>query len=147
MAKPEVVFFVYSEGAMGQTLPPPIEGYEPVPRLNLMGVLCMLRPYFVPGQFSFAVSLGLRNVDFTQPHRVRFVFRHENKVIVDTDYQPVVIEHKQQTLPVEEAHIMTSITFANVILETEGLYHTDVYFDGELLGAFPIPVRKAAKSE
>ena len=42
---------------------------------QLTGPLIVLRPKFIPSEYSFSVTVGINNIDLTQDNSLRIVFR------------------------------------------------------------------------
>ncbi len=143
---PEVLFFVYAENGQPSVSQPAADGYEPGVKLNLFGVQSMFRPLFVPCQFTFYIATTIRGVDFAQDHRLRLVFRRDDRIIVDGGEAVLQKPDKKAVLPLDERQYMFHAAFTNVVIEDEGWYQTDLFFDGELLGSYPVAFRKAVKN-
>lgn len=142
----ELIFLVHSEMAIQEQAMPVMEGYKPGRRVNIGGVQAMFRPLFIPCQFSFAITLGIRGVDFNQSHLLRFVFRDpKGNVVVDSGNNPNPPIQEEMELPLNEANAIISAQFQNVPLLSEGFYKTEIYLDGEMLGGQSIPVRVMKK--
>lgn len=113
--------------------------------INAIGVLSALTPEFVPGTFSFSIIFSVLDIDVTGNNTVRIVFSKsgENSALVDSgiiSLTPMDGADKVG-LPNEYKGLNMSMDLRNVIFEEEGIYHTEVYFNNQLLGDKPIYVK------
>ncbi|MFB9859611.1 DUF6941 family protein [Salinicoccus siamensis] len=114
-------------------------------KLNIVNPLNVFRPAFVPGMFSFSVVIGIIGLDVTQgKHTLRIKFYGEDQKetpLIDTGYVPLEdVPTGPLSLPSELRGMMGSMDFRNVVMKSEGVYITEVFVDGDLLGEFPIHV-------
>ena len=108
-----------------------------------MGILGILNPAFIPGQFSFAIIVGVRNVDAREPHRVQVQFLDpDGNAVLDTGTTTLPASDEPARLPREYAHVILGLQAMNVMLSSEGLYRTRVMWDDEPLEGNVIPVIK-----
>lgn len=96
-----------------------------------------------PGRFSFSIVYSIVGFNPNEDHDGYVIF---------SDPQGVpILETEKYTLPKEDntmgdagGNLLSGITmaveFGNVLLENEGLFKTELIFDGEKLGEFYIPV-------
>ncbi|WHY01352.1 hypothetical protein [Neobacillus sp. DY30] len=99
-----------------------------------------------PGRFSFSVVYSIVGFD---PNK-----DHDGYVIFSDPKGLPILETEKYKLPVEENHdnvvgdvagnllsgVTMAVEFGNLLLENEGLFKTELIFDGEKLGEFYIPV-------
>lgn len=144
---PKIAYFVYSEGVSSE----PVKGAAGLAngqRLVIHGALAILRPAYIPGQFSFYVNVAFRGMNLTEPHSLRLEFGYEDNILAETPILPIVLNDSiEVSLPQEEAHVLTSVAFTNVIIAKPGWYWTKVYFDGGFLGKYEIPAREAKRDD
>lgn len=141
---PHVSTFMYAEGSMSETTP------QNQQRLHVVSPLHIFVPMFVPGTFSFCVVFGILDINTDKDHILRITFSNPNKdepPLIDTGdmHLPRVNDPNAQELPQEMRGIMTNISFQNVVLRYEGIYESEVFFDGDSLGIFPIQVKGKEK--
>lgn len=110
------------------------------PKTSLNGPLAALRPVFIPGMFSFSIFMSMEDVELETSHRFKIIFKHEEtgEVIIDTGDGEIPSQNVEGNLPKEIRGIMLNMDFRNVILRNEGYYVSEIYFDGEPIGEFPI---------
>ena len=135
--KTKITTFVYCLGTTnmeGQNAP-----------LNAMGILPLLNPEFIPSTFSFSIIVGLRGIDETCNHTMDIVFRNPNgEALVEAKNIVISAEHWREGdkgLPEEYNGVMLGMDLRNVIMKSEGIYYTEVSFDGEKLGDYDIYVK------
>jgi hypothetical protein len=115
-------------------------------KLNVSGPLHVFTPAFVPGMFSFSVVIGIMGIDLTQrSHKLRIIMTGPNKELDPVINTQDIDMFKQDgevvySLPPEYRGLFINIDFRNVVFREEGLYNTEIYLDGELLGNSEVPV-------
>ena len=128
---PIVSLFVYSDSAQPQPTP---QGNQ----LHIMNPQHILRPKFIPGQFSFAITFGILDFDISLPHSLRYTFSSpEGAKLIDTAESiqlPPFVNELMNDLPTDMQGFLTSLDFKNVVFETEGEYKSEIFIDGVSLG-------------
>lgn len=113
--------------------------------MNAMGVVSVLTPEFIPGTFSFSIVFSILGVDKVyETNKIRVVFEDmEGNKLVDTgDIElPPKPEGDDFILPVDYQGLDMSMDFRNVIFEKEGLYKTQIIWNGQSLGDCRIYVK------
>lgn len=113
--------------------------------INAMGVLSAITPEFVPGTFSFSIIFSVLDIDISKSNKIKVVFaNYEKHSIIDTGEIQLPIMPNQSSdvdLPNEYKGLNMSMDFRNAVLEKEGIYYTQIYFNNELLGENPIYVK------
>jgi len=135
---PKVSVFMYSESAQPEPTP---QGNK----LRVMNPQHILRPMFIPGQFSFAITFGILDFDVSLSHIIKYIFSSpDGTVLVDTADSiqlPPIDNPALNDLPTDMRGFLTSLDFKNVVFSTEGEYKSDIFFDGLLLDSFRIKVK------
>lgn len=135
--KTKVTTFIYCLGTTN------MEGKDAP--LNAMGVLPMLTPEYIPSTFSFSIVVGLRGIDETQNHTMSIVFKApDGTPLVEAKNILISVEQWKagdKSLPKEYNGIMLGMDLRNVVMKDEGVYNTEVSFDGEKLGDYDIYVK------
>ena len=105
--------------------------------INAMGVMSALTPEFVPGTFSFSIIFTVLDVNMSENNVIRIIFSKdgEENNLVDSGIIaiPPMPNADDVSLPNEYKGLDMSMDFRNVIFETEGLYNTAIFFNGQLL--------------
>ena len=113
--------------------------------INAMGVLPILSPEFIPSTFSFSIVVGITGIDDSCSHSIDIIFKDSNgDRLVEAVGVPIPAEQLQAddtTLPKEYRGLMLGLDLRNVIIRHEGVYYTEVSFDGKKLGEFDIYAR------
>lgn len=102
--------------------------------------LQQLEPIAIPGNYSFAISCSITGFDVDKVNTVQILFQDFNKQIL---YDSGVVEF-QVPVNQQQKKGMTSmqfnIDFRNLVFRNEGLYSTEIIFNGKSLGEQKIQV-------
>lgn len=113
--------------------------------INAVGVLTALVPEFVPGAFSFAIIFSVLGIDLSQNNNIQITFSKDGDKEPMVDSGVVVLPPDKGDsglgLPDEYKGVVMSMDFRNVIFETEGVYNTAVFINGQLLANNPVYVK------
>lgn len=109
------------------------------------GPLHIFTPPFVPSVFSFSIVFGVIGFEGTEENVINLKFLNwDGKVLVDTGEIIVNAEnqhHEEKTpLPSEAQGFIANMDFRNVVMDSEGIYKTQIYINHKLEGEFPIQV-------
>lgn len=135
--QPVISSFMFSEDTKETNLP-----NGGVGGVNIINPQNIIRPAFVPGSYSFSVSIGLLSVDPEREHTLQFKLISKNaENVIDTGViqLPKGIEF-DNTLPKEANGFMFNMNFRNVPFRHSGTYTGSVLFDNETLGNYPLVV-------
>jgi hypothetical protein len=138
----EVVFVVYSEGMQTENQP---QGQRTI----IQGPLLGLSPNYIPGLFSFVVTVGIIGVDVDVDHTLKYIFKDSNgkNVIPETELALPNATGNSKNLQPEMRGVTVSIDIRNADLQVEGQYISEFYLDGTSLGSFLVQVRQLLKPE
>ena len=102
-----------------------------------------LRPQFIPGNFSFAVSFGVTGINLNDTNTMKIQIKKPSGTVIQelSDSSLPVIQEKD-TLPAEYQGFIGGLEFRNVVIDEEGCYEFVLYINGELVGKRPIPIFK-----
>lgn len=113
--------------------------------INANGIMAALTPEFVPGTFSFSILFSVLDADITVNNNIRIAFgkKDVDKKLVDSGiiHLPPMPDKDEVGLPKEYKGLNMSMDLRNVIFESEGLYCTEIIFNGEILGEYPVYVK------
>jgi hypothetical protein len=143
---PKVAFFVYSDAIQMQPTDPPMPGYNGGQRHVIVGAQMMFQPIFIPCQYSFAISVGLSGFEPAQSYRLRFQFRKQGlqTIISDSgDHEIDISDLAADAQDAEDIQLVVGAQLANVIIEDEGWYETELFINSDSVGVYPIKIRKA----
>ena len=102
-----------------------------------------LRPQFIPGTFSFAVSFGVSGINLNENNTMKIqIKKPSGAVIQELPDSPLPVIKEIDTLPAEYQGFIGGLEFRNVVIDEEGCYEFEVYVNGELIGRRPIPIFK-----
>ena len=110
---------------------------------SIVNPLPILRPMYVPGMYSFGISVGIVDFNRYDEHTIRIVFRNSEskQEVINTDILPLPQEAVNTSIPDDLQNIVLNMEFKNAVFDQEGTYETVVYFDEEEIGAYPIKVK------
>lgn len=134
-----VVTFIYSDDVKFEnSVANPAENK---PNTAIINPLLMIRPPFIPCLYSFSISLGIQGFDPTQSNTLRIVFsKTDGEILVDSENVNLQIDNAPSDLPTHLRGVMFNMDFRNVVMQHNGTYQTEVFFNGESLGIYPIEV-------
>lgn len=109
------------------------------PKLTISNPLQVFTPAFIPGNFSFGILLGIIDFDTNLKHTFRLLFKHTDsqEVVFDTGIIEFPIQNKSK-LPKHLDGTMVNLDLRNVVIKDQGEYFTEVIFDDEKIGEYPI---------
>ena len=104
--------------------------------------LMSLNLKYIPGIFSFSISVGIIDVDLEKTHTFRAVVKNSmtGEEVMSTPEFKVDGTDKDSKLPKELRGIILNVGFMNAEFTEEGQYITEVIFDGVNIGGNPIQV-------
>lgn len=133
MAK--LVSFMMS--SLAQNIPNPAGGMVQ----QLTNPLIVLRPRYIPSEYSFSIIFGINDFDLAKENTLRIVLRTPgNETLIDTGDGKLPATSTDALIPKEFQGAVLSAPFQNVEFKDEGVYHLEVIFNGESLGTQDIPV-------
>lgn len=109
---------------------------------NVMGVLATISPEYIPGLFSFAINFSILGLSEGK-HTFSLKFKNPSgKIVNEVSDQNITYEKDSSSnLPDEYLGLTIGVGMQNVEFETSGLYSTDIFLDGELLGSYDIYIK------
>ncbi|MDD6441889.1 MAG: hypothetical protein PUG71_07270 [bacterium] len=108
---------------------------------QLIGPQTVLRPQFVPSNFSFGIAVGVTDVNLHESYRIRFTIADpDGKVVHDSGESDFPAIEKADTLPVEYQGFALSIDIRNLIVEKEGAFKFNLFINGKVVGEHEIPI-------
>lgn len=102
-----------------------------------------LRPQFIPGNFSFGISIGISGIDLKKANKTKLVITSPNgEVLYDSGENELPIITKPDSLPEEYQGFMISIDIRNLTIPCEGAYTFSFYLNGEKFASQCVPIYK-----
>lgn len=102
-----------------------------------------VRPQFIPGNYSFSISVGVRDVDLKRVNQIRFTITSPTGVILqdsgNSDFPPT---GKPDIIPLEFQGFTLSMDVRNIVIHEEGLYTFSLYINDIVIGTQEIPIFK-----
>lgn len=137
--------FIYCLNAVRE-----VEDGQPGSNINALGVLASITPEYMPGTFSFSIIFTVLNIDITKADntvQVKFYRECDGKTLIDSGIlQMPSMEDEGIGLPKEYKGLNMSMDCRNVVFDSEGIYATQIYFNGELIGEKKIYVKGKRKN-
>ena len=113
---------------------------------HLVAPRTVLRPEFVPSNFSFGVSIGVRDLDFSVPNKVKFIISSPSgKILQESSDINIEIPHVEDTLPTEHQGFSINIDVRNLSVPEEGVYSFVLIVNDNPLETQEIPIFKGQK--
>lgn len=110
---------------------------------QLTGPLIALRPQFIPSNFSFSVTFGIRGIDLEKQNILKLTLKRPSGSILhdlgNVQFPPI---HNKDSLPLTYSGFVGGIDFRNLALDEEGCYKLEIYVNGQLVSVQDIPVYK-----
>lgn len=137
--KPYVTTFVLSEDIKE------MQNNDNTKVINIWNPLHLIRPPFMPGTYSFALSFGIMGIEPHKSHTLglKIVSPNENDEplvnIVDSELPPNN-QFSGSGLPEEANGIMFNMDLRNIPFRVEGKYIAKIFFNGVILSEFPFLV-------
>lgn len=101
----------------------------------------VLRPQYIPGNFSFSIALGVADLNLQTKNEIRLVIINpEKKVVYDSLPNILPIIRKDDSIPKEYQGIMMCVDIRNLIVECEGEYIISISLNGECIDEKPVPI-------
>lgn len=126
-----------------------VNSATPNPNINipqLSGPQVVLRPKFIPGNFSFGIAAGVIGVDLSTNNDVRFTISSpDGTIIQDSGSASFPALANEDTLPSEYQGFMLTLDVRNLVIEKEGIYKFRLWINGEEIGAHDIPIFSGKK--
>ncbi len=119
----------------------PIAGGETVPQL--ICPLIVIKPKFIPSEYSFAITIGITDIDLTVENVLRMVFKAPSgDIVFDTGDGTLPPSTKETTLPRSAQGFIITLPLMNISISEEGTFLLDIIWNGECLDTHDIPVYK-----
>ena len=101
----------------------------------------VLRPPFIPGSFSFGISIGVIDVEFQEVNTIKVIIvspkgeETYNSGEINLESIP-----QDELLPKEYQGFILSIDVRNMIIDQDGVYSVEIFVNNESVGRREIPV-------
>ena len=111
--------------------------------LNIVNPQLLLRPSYIPGNFSFCIVVGVQGIKTTNLNTVKFKFEFcdpNNKVLQQSSAELPLV--KMPNVPEEYQGFLMSFDLRKLPIEKEGAFILKLFVDEELIGTKEIPIYK-----
>ncbi len=107
----------------------------------LMAPTIVLRPKYIPGNFSFGIALGISDVNLQEQNRMKIIIKNSNNDIVyDSGEKEIPIADKPDTLKKEYQGFIMCADIRNLSIDIEGEYSFEIYINGDLIETKMVPI-------
>ena len=108
---------------------------------HLVSPQLVLRPVFIPGNFSFGISIGVQDLDIKKPIKLGFtIAAPDGKVLQRGDDAEIPPMNLEDTLPPEQQGLMLNLDIRNLVIHEEGVYKFTLRVNGDPLETQMIPI-------
>lgn len=115
---------------------------------QLTGPMIVLRPRYIPGEYSFAITLGINDLDLSVDNKLQLAITSPSGSTVfevkDGVLQAVGVD---SVLPKAVQGFVMTLPLQNIEFKEEGIYHLSVSLNGDKLGVQDIPVYQAGDNK
>ena len=114
---------------------------------KLVSPQVVLRPMFIPGNFSFGVSIGVRGLKISEAIKLKFaVLAPDGNVVQESPETLIETDGVKDTLPEEHQGLMINIDIRNLVIQEEGVYKFVLTVNGEQLEPQDVPIYKGLQN-
>ena len=128
------------------TIESKINGTSVIP--SIIAPQLVLRPLFVPSAISFAIVLGISNMNLTEQNKIIVKIKNPDdeliQEIVNDNLPPAP---NDPNLPSNYAGCIMCVDIRNLVVKVEGAYPVEVYVNDNKIGDTVIPVFKRQSQE
>ena len=108
---------------------------------NIISPQIVLRPQFIPSDYSFGIAIGVIDIDLKQSNSMRFVIKDpDGEIINESGASELPADNRENTLPKEYQGYMICIDIRNLSVKKEGEYEFVFYINGKEIGTKEIPI-------
>jgi hypothetical protein len=101
----------------------------------------VLRPQFIPGNFSFGIAVGVIGVDLNKNNEIQFTIKApDGKTVQDSGKNIFPALNEEDVLPEEYRGLMLTLDIRNLVIEIDGIYTFSLWINDELIGERNIPI-------
>ena len=133
----ELTYFMLYESGQNIILP---DGASVFQGLNPVMVL---RPNFIPTNFSFACTFAIQNMDLQADYNIVILIKDSNDAEIARNESVIPKDYKSDSyLPKQYNGYIFNMNLHNVVFVKEDAYRFVIYLNGEFCGERIIPVYK-----
>lgn len=113
--------------------------------LNVVNPQLLLMPTYVPGNFSFAIVIGVQDIDTSSPARVKFELLSPGNKLIYKSLEMDLPGVDMNNVPSKYKGILMSFELRNVPIDEEGAYVLKLFINDQEVGQREIPIFKRGK--
>lgn len=115
---------------------------------QLINPLIVLRPKFIPSEYSFAITVGINDIDTKGENAIRILMTTPSgKDVVDTKDVPLPSDPVDVTLPDNLHGFVLTLPVQNAVIDEEGCFSLTIFINGESISTQSIPVYRQGDSK
>ena len=108
---------------------------------HLVAPQLVLRPVFIPGNFSFGIAIGVQGINIKQAIKLGFsLIAPSGKILQQVDNAELSPIQNEDTLPPEYQGLVLNLDIRNLVIQEEGVYKFALCVNGESLEEQDIPI-------
>lgn len=112
----------------------------PVTVQQLVNPLIAIRPKYIPSEYSFAITLGINDIDKGENTLRLLLTSPSGKDILDTNNMGLPVGPTDGILPDSLHGFVLTMPVQNVVIDEEGLYSLSVFFNDVAIATQSIPI-------
>lgn len=134
-----ITSFVYCDNIQPEITPQGVVGHR------ILNPLQVLSPISLPSNYSFAISFCVNELENDSENTIRVQFLSPSNSIVNDTNEIKFMAPVQQGSQNSLSRMQFNLDFRNLVLYESGTYKTIVFFNGNPIGEFKIPVSEVNK--
>lgn len=113
---------------------------------KLVSPQIVLRPQYIPSNFSFGMALGISEITLKNQNSMKFTIKSpKGKVIQDSGVNPLPIINVEDTLEEKFQGFVINIDIRNLEISEAGIYKLEIFINDQTIGEENIPIFKGIK--
>ena len=123
---------------------PGVQGVVP----HLVSPQVVLRPMFIPGNFSFGVSIGVQEVDLKKNTKLQFwVIAPSGKIIQESQITEIPAVGQEDTIPAEQQGFVMNLDIRNLVIDEEGKHIFKLKVNEQVVEEQIIPIYRGNRCD
>lgn len=107
---------------------------------NLKNPVCVLRPNFIPSNFSFGLSFSIQDIDIHKENHLHVTINDPLGKLMYDSGDTIIKSDDKDTLPVELQGFVLCADFRNLIFNVEGIHIITIALNEEKIYEHDLPV-------
>lgn len=108
---------------------------------QIIGPTIVLRPQYIPGNFSFSVFIGVCDLNLKERNTMQLILKTpQGELLEDLGTNDLPVFDKEDCLPQKYSGFVVGLDLRNINVAQEGCYKLEVFINGSQIGAKDIPI-------